>query len=197
MKKLVVTSILAGALAMSVFGQGVVVFNNNSATLVTYSDDAKAALGTTAAGPTGTAFLAELYYAPNGPDPGDQGMLQGQMGLPRQFSGLSAGTFSGGSRTTPTTTAPATPAWFQVRVWEAAYGATYEEAVGRSQGGRGAIAGQSNRFNLTTGTSLVPAPIAVPGGVEGFIITVVPEPSTFALGLLGLAGLFILRRRNS
>lgn len=193
MKKLVATSILACAIAAGAFAQGTVVFQNSSASVVQFSDAAKAALGTTAVGPAGTAFLAELYYAPTAND----AVVGGQMGVATPFLSV-AGRFTGGTRTTPSTTAGGTPAWFEVRVWEAAYGATYDAAVrAPAVGGRLAIAGASPKFSITTGT-LVPTPITAAGGLNApFQINPVPEPSTIALGLVGLAGLFVLRRRNS
>lgn len=196
MKKLVVASILACALAGSVYGQGTVTFRNTTATLVTFSDQAKAALNTTAVGPSGPSFLAELYYAPDGADPGEAGMQQGRMGAAVGFSTLAAGTFNGGNRTTPSSTPAGANAWFQVRVWEAAYGNTYETAIeAPATGGRVAIAGASNRFLLQTGT-LTPTPIASVGGLAPMSVTPVPEPSAIALGLLGLVGFFTLRRRS-
>lgn len=200
MKKLVVASILAGALAVSVYGQGTVVFNNNSATVVTYSDEAKAILGTADIGPKGASFFVELYYAPDGATPGVEAMQGGRMGPAATFSTLSAGRFTGGNRTTPSTTPGGQPAYFQVRVWEAAYGATYEAAAGTVLNQRNAIAGSSPIFRISTGdpsTGGAATPITSTGGLSaGFGITPVPEPSVFALGLLGLGGLFLLRRRS-
>lgn len=210
MKKLVVASILVSAMGLSAFGQGaLVVFNNDANTRVLFTTEAKAQLGSlvgaTDVGPKGsTLFRAELYYSPSATDPGNEGMLGGVM-APTGFAGLgSGGTFSGGQRTVPSTTAPAGQAWFQVKVWELAFGQTYEAAVNAAPltiGGvtRQAIAGASNRFRMATGdpNDLSPEPNIVQGGFQGFQIQAVPEPSTYALGLLGLAGMFLLRRRNS
>jgi len=205
MKKLIIASILGLALATpSVFAQGQVAFNNNSATKVTLDSSAASALGLAAgaAVPGGSKFQAELFYAPDGADPGDNGMLAGQMGA--VYNITAPGLIVAGTRLTPATTGPGGTAWFQVRVWEAAYGGSYSAAESApAAGGRNAILGKSNRFKLTTS-----APPAPPTGLvqvdansqlialQPFSVSVVPEPSALALGLLGLAGWFLIRRRS-
>jgi len=208
MKKIFAIMAVASVLAsFNSYGQGVVAFVNSSGTRVRFSDSAAAAYGTTNGAPLpgGGAFLAGLYYAAGedpGMDPGDLGMLNTMSpntGAP--FSSLSPGTFNGGNRTTPATTAPGARAWFQVRVWEAAFGSTYEQAFNApamsATGGqvRKAIVGIGNRFNMVTGVGTGGS--IVSGGFQPFAANVVPEPSIIALAVVGMAGLLVIRRRRS
>lgn len=84
--------------------------------------------------------------------------------------------------------------FFQVKAWETAFGATYDEAVavGRT--------GESNVFSMAVTTDVAgqPLPFAsnlVQGGLESFSVEVVPEPSTIVLGVLGAAALLLRRRK--
>jgi hypothetical protein len=74
----------------------------------------------------------------------------------------------------------------QLRAWEAAKGATYEAAVAG-----GGLYGSSKPVNVNL--SSPPAAPADMVGLQSFAL--VPEPSTLALGVLGVAAL-LLRRRS-
>jgi len=114
-------------------------------------------------------------------------------------TGGSAGYFFGGSRTIPTV-AGGLQAYFQVRVWEASAGATWDVASvrpgalvgGDTTGYRGPIIGPYQTAALGSGAN--PPPNLV--GLQSFSLYVVPEPATIALGALGLAGLLFIRRRK-
>ena len=88
-------------------------------------------------------------------------------------------------------------AWFQVRAWERAYGATYEEAL--AQPFVCPLVGTSNIIKVDTGD-----PTTVPGGtpgvmfpaLKGFYVIPCPEPSAFGLSAVGGLGLLLLLRRN-
>lgn len=91
---------------------------------------------------------------------------------------------------------------FQIRAWEAALGATWEEALLNAPLNPNRTLGKSKLFFNGTGD-----PNAVPPGLPsnltglgtsggGFILTPVPEPSTMAFGLLGIGALLLLRRRK-
>jgi hypothetical protein len=95
-----------------------------------------------------------------------------------------------------------------VRVWETAFGATYEQAVNNPFpiGGRLAIVGTSNIIRVTTGDpSTVPPGIPaslVNAGLQGFCLgwcnVCIPEPSALGLFLIGAVALLLmpLRRRG-
>jgi hypothetical protein len=140
--------------------------------------------GTTLA--TGPAYMAQLYAGANA------GSLA-PVGAPAPFlTGGGAGYFSGGARTIEAV-APGADAVIQVRAWRAADGATWEEA---SQSAAGWI-GESAIITVGTGGDGSPPRLPQPLlGLDGFNLTVVPEPSTIALGLLGLLGLAVMRRRK-
>lgn len=199
MKKLLVVATVAAAFTLSglyAHAQGVVQFKNDATTAVTLGDSAAAALSLQpgANAPGGNLFRAALYYAPDSataPERLDGTVMGATQGM------LIPGQYNGGNRTTPSTTAPGAAAWFQVRVWEAAYGATYEAAfTAPVTGGRLAIVGSTPVFKVTTGAPPAPPTALAGNGLAPVSMQVVPEPSTIGLGLLGLAGLFLLRRRS-
>lgn len=198
MKKLLLGIAAILAAGASVYAQGVVAFANTSTTPVTYGENQ---YGLTGPLPTGPSFSAQLLYAP-GTDPlANPPTTLDVLGASTPFSAALVGRFNGGARTTPSTTAPGARAWFQVQVWEAAFGATYQAAAtapARDVAGvtRQAFIGTSLVFNVPTG-STAGAPLVTTGGLGAIQVVPVPEPTTWALGLLGLAGAFILRRRNS
>jgi len=197
MKKLAVIASL-GLFAVATYGQGTVSFANGAPTAVSN-------ILTGVRVVAGTTFRVALYYhveqatAPTSADI-DAGLSQGRAAIvySTNFNTPSAGQFNAGSRTTPA--APGADAWFQVRAWEAAFGATYEQAVNAApQGGRLALAGTSNVIRVTTGG--VGSPPSNPGslvnsGLLGFYIVPVPEPSVLGLGIIGIGALFLLRRRK-
>jgi hypothetical protein len=78
----------------------------------------------------------------------------------------------------------------EMRAWEASGGTSYEAAIAS-----GKLAGKSLPVNLNV--TVAPNAPADMTGLTSFNLssTVIPEPSTFALGLLGAAAL-VLRRRS-
>ena len=141
--------------------------------------------GTRAAG---TAFRAALYAGAPGTTPDQLRMI----GLATGFSTAPAGAgfFLGGTRTlneNGVNITPGAPVTLQVRAWVVASGSTWETATQR---------GQSDTFTVTSGGAGVPAgPPSLMVGLTSF--SVVPEPSTIALGIIGgLGTLFLVRRRK-
>jgi hypothetical protein len=98
------------------------------------------------------------------------------------YSGKKAGYFSGGAVDVGFNGA----GFFQVKAWAGAD--TFDAAT---------ESGMSNVFGLTPGDSTasppgLPADLA---GLEAFSLTVIPEPGTIALAVLGLAAFFVRRRK--
>ena len=152
-------------------------------------------------------FTVALYYMPDQSSPPASADFDRGAFPCRPWAGLQApGIFGDGLRTTPTNTAPGDWAWFQVRAWETAYGASYEEAFaadpresppegaaptvgapGRaatSSGFRRALVGTSNIIRVRTGATLDPT------NLVGFARSAYP-PASPALTDFGLQG-FVL-----
>jgi hypothetical protein len=114
---------------------------------------------------------------------------------------LADGFFDGGVVRIPASIiGPGAAAFMEVRAWETAYGASFEEAVAANpMGGRLALRGISNRFSVQmTGNPMASppgVPIPLSDLVPGFAVNV-PEPSVIALGLIGAGALLVLRCRK-
>jgi hypothetical protein len=84
--------------------------------------------------------------------------------------------------------------WIQMQAWNTNDGASYADAVAA-----GGPAGVSNIIPVKLGGDGVPP--ALPAnlvGLQGFQLQpgeVIPEPSTFALGLIGIGALLLRRRK--
>jgi hypothetical protein len=182
MKKLLATACVAAVMAIQSFGQGTILGSNAGATFSSPVFDID---GTTPL--SGATFLAQVY---GGADAGSLTAL----GAPVAFlTGASEGYFFSGTLTVPGVVGGGV-ATIVVRAWNAAGGATYEQASATI----GARAGESNIFTVTTGNPAGSPPTspAALAGMESFnLVTVVPEPSIIALGLVG-CGLFMLRRKK-
>ncbi len=161
--KTVFIVVLLASVVLTGYGQGscpgVVSFNNvgggGSAIVTNSLTGQRAAAGTT--------FLVALYYAPVSiTDPA----LFVQTGASTGF--LQPGIFAGGTRTTP-----ASDIWYnvQVRVWESAYGGTYEEAVAAPEmNGRPTLRAESNVFSVLSGGGI---------GAPPFCSNPIPPPAWF------------------
>ena len=130
---------------------------------------------------SGAGFQAQLVAGPNA------GSLA-VIGAPTGFlTGGGAGYFSGGPRTIDSVP-PGNAAALQVQAWDTASGATYAAALTKNT---------SAVLNLaaTGGSGNPPSLPAKMTGLQSFSLKTVPEPSTIALGALGLAALFLRRRK--
>jgi hypothetical protein len=177
-------------------GQGTVLFSNIGVPVTNFF--------TWLPVPAGSRFLVALYYLPDlgfTPTQGDFDSRALQLGTPASF--FAPGLFSGGTRTTPDNTPPGGMAWFQVRIWESAYGTSYEQAQFNPIliGGRPSQLGFSNIFKIPTGPP-IPTPLFVPGGLQPFCAVdpfpvggCIPEPSTIALAMLGVGALLLRGQR--
>lgn len=189
-----IVALALGLVSAQVYGQGTVTFGNNSASAITNAFTMQRVIA-------GTTFRVALYYLPDGPEPSrDEMLLTGLSVGANAPIAPAAGLYAAGTRTTPVTTPGAGFAWFQVRCWETAFGTSYEAAVANAvpQNGRLAIAGTSNIIRVKTGD---PVNNIAPGaltafGLQTFLVTQVPEPTTIGLAAMGIGALLLLRRKK-
>jgi hypothetical protein len=174
MKKLLVTA-LAMMATLSMYAQGTVTFSTVGGAAI----QLKQADNTVISCPKNAApnnFQVQLFY-------GGAGVAENDfvaIGTPKDL--LTAGIVNGGVVNT------AGPGTFQFQMRGFGNG-TFAGAAGRSTIWTQST-GDPNAVPAITSQAIVGA-----GKFTGLLI-VVPEPSTIALGLLGLAGLFVLRRRS-
>ena len=166
MKKLILL-LACTVIATSAFTQGTINFTNMkpSKQIITDASGAKVEGG-----------FAQLYA-------GTSADNLAAVGSPVAFyEGTKAGYFKGGVVDAGFNGA----GFFQVKAWKGAD--TFEAAL---------ESGMSNVIGLTPGDSTasppgLPADLA---GLEAFSLTVIPEPGTIALAVLGLAAFFVRRRK--
>ena len=166
MKKLVLL-LACTVIATSAFAQGTIDFTNMKPgkQIITDASGAKVEGG-----------FAQLYA-------GTSADNLAAVGSPVAFyEGTKAGYFKGGVVDAGFNGA----GFFQVKAWKGAD--TFDAAL---------ESGMSNVIGLTPGDSTasppgLPADLA---GLEAFSLTVIPEPGTIALAVLGLAAFFVRRRK--
>jgi hypothetical protein len=185
MKKLIITASLMIAAAAS-FGQGQVIFANNAGTSITNILTGIATPGTSAQDDAQVG----LYV-------GNVGDAVGSLQLSGSTTNVfSAGRFSGGTRTLTGFTGTVQ---LQVRAWLATtVYPSYEAALAAALGGDASVVlGVSAPFSFaTTQSPTLPNSIAGNGLTAIVLAPVVPEPSSIALGLLGLGAVALFRRRK-
>jgi len=191
MKKLLTTA-LAVMVTLSLSAQGTVEFKN----LVAGGQklQLQATLGGALANLPTTGYQVALFWAPAGTT--DPATFQP---LGAAASPSAAGYVSAGARTIDAPFAGGANASFLVRGWETAFGSSYAAVM--ASGNINAHAGESAIWTMKTGNPNASPPDTPPAigsfGFPGLTVGVaIPEPSTIALGLLGLVGLFVLRRRS-
>ena len=172
MKTKLVTAVCVMSV-FSLFAQGTIDFKDDSTALVKGM-------------PPGETCVVGLWWAPVGTtDPVAFTFLPSSRTVV-----MGNGLFQGGIQTINEVAGGAAVA-LQVRGWDAA-SASWDMAR---------IRGESAILTYTTGN---PNGFPIPGdpgslmdaGFKGLTLSVVPEPSTIALGLIGLAGLLVSRRRR-
>ena len=155
------------------YGQGTVVFNNRNPT---FGIDARIFLGTEPI--SDASFKAQIYAGPEGTAVGS---LKAVPGTTSFRTGNSAGYLNPIPLQVPGIAGGA-KATLVMRVYN---GASFESS---------SIFGTSNPITITLGAAgTPPGPGAELIGLQGF--TIIPEPSTIALGILGAAILLLRRRR--
>lgn len=187
MKKLLLLSGIMVA-ALGAYAQGTLVAANAAPGVDAPVFDNRAPNAPNTVRAAGSAFNAQLYIGPAGTSSASALSTNGVGGAPIPFqSGAAAGYFVGGARTIEGFASGSTIT-VQVRAWATAAGNSWESATG----GRG----ESNLIQVTLGGGQTPAANLV--GLTSFGLTgvVVPEPSSIALGLLGLGAIALFRRRK-
>lgn len=180
MKKLLLLSGLMVA-ALGAYAQGTVNFANGAAGVDAPITNGIATPNVRA----DNGFRAQLYVGPAA-SPGSALTTNGVSGAPATLlSGGGAGYFLGNSRDI-TGFAPGTLVTLQVRAWQAAAGGSWEAAGPNARG-------ESNPIQVALGGGTIPTPNMV--GLQGFVVGI-PEPSSIALGLLGLGAIVLFRRRK-
>lgn len=177
MKKLLLVTVACAATALTGFAQvGTVNFNTKTVNAVVTDVDGN---------PVGAGYMGQLAWGTSA------GSLT-PVGAAAEFytGGLSSrkGTVNGG----PVDIAGAgdTAGFMQLLVWDGTLGSTLEESM--AAGGQ---TGKSVVFAITPNAAPKPPTDLV--GLESFQLSseVIPEPSTFALGLIGIGALMLRRRK--
>lgn len=184
MKKLILGSLCTLA-AVSALAQGTINFNNYVGAGATVN-----ALVSGPSGLLGNTFYGQLYA-------GATEASLSPIGVAVKFTtsvatSLPTGKINGGA-VTATGLAGGTKAFVQLRAWDVASGTSYDAAAGSAAG----FVGKSGVISITLGDPNA-APPTTPAdllGLAAFSVAQVPEPSTMALGLLGLGALMLRRRQ--
>jgi len=184
MKKLIYVAALL-VTSLSAYAQGTINFNNRIVgTVVSPVFDVG---GTVAL--SGAAFFAQLYAGAAGT--ADANLVA--VGAPTTFrTGAGAGFVNAISEVVVPGVAVGGTARVQMRAWDATY-PTYAAAFAAGN----AKLGSSTAFDVSPlgGPGSPPAVPASLSGLTSFSLTQVPEPSTIALGALGIAALLFRRRK--
>jgi MYXO-CTERM domain-containing protein len=195
MKKLLLAALFTGAV-VSASAQGTLNFANSTGTRLTNN----AGASFPAAG--NSTYKAGIYWGPQGTAEGSLALLPaGSNGVTTTWGPLS-GIFSGGTATFPV--AGGTPIAVQIRVWTATYNDYAAALAGQPTHptealGKGVL--QTLVLGAVGDPPSAPQDLAAPsGGGTPFqrfgVLTPVPEPSSIALGLLGLGAIALFRRRK-
>jgi len=181
MKKTILTALCATA-ALGAFAQGTVTFSNLSG--LSPAQPIFQADGVTKLNNT---FEAQLLVSATAAGP------YTAVGSPVAITG-SSGYVIGGTVTLPSIT-PGNTAFLEIAAWTTSAGSSYSAAWASSLPGQ---AGVSASFSVGTGGAGSPAsPPASLSGFKSFNLQVIPtpEPTTLALGAMGLGALLLRRRK--
>jgi len=185
-------------LPAALFAQGTVNFANNNSTRMTTNSTPVPPPGQNPnqTGNTQLGYTIGFYMAPQGTTDPNAFTLVGP--TTSSLAGIAPGTFNGNGGTNltiPGNTGQAIA--FQVRAWSTFAGSTYAIAAANPTAYRGVTA--IGEVTPSTGTTLAATLFGTSAGqVGGFVLTPlpVPEPSSIALGLLGLGAIALFRRRK-
>lgn len=170
MKKLII-AVAALMVSIAAYGQGQFVFNNRVLPDINARFVANTDTGTTSS--IGTDYTVQLFTGTTALDPAST-----------TFRGA-AGTAAAGYVTPTTETVPGIAPGASAAITLKVMGPNLP-AAGQSFG----------PYNVTLGGGTVTPP-NLPLGASPLVVTLVPEPTTLALGLLGLGALGLAIRRRS
>jgi hypothetical protein len=176
MKKILLTA-AAVLVSVSVFAQGELTFGNLGA----LGPDAPITAPDGATRLEGSGYMAQLYAGPAGTAEGSLTAVGAAVAF---ATGAGAGYWAPATRQIASV-APGANAAVQVRAWDVSSGSSWETAT---------VRGESNildPFQLGGGSAGPPTAMI---GLQSF--SLVPEPSTIALGLIGAVALVFARRRK-
>jgi hypothetical protein len=197
MKKLLATLTLSAVAAVT-YGQGSMSGTVNIGTAA----GANTKFITTDAGTriAGTDYWIQLFYAPGTVT--DESQLIAVTPAVNPRTGAAAGVLASGAYTLQNLDANGGIATLQLRGWSAALGSTYEQAFAAwNAAGPSSdrVLGRSALFQVDTADPTVSppeTPVSIAAMFPGLTLNIVPEPSTYALGLLGLGLVALYRRRK-
>jgi hypothetical protein len=192
MKKLLLACVTFATVATA-FGQGQFFFANDSTTRFTTNRG-----GVTGNMTGANQYRIGLYTA--APGTTDESLFTLVATATNSASPIAFGLFS--YPESPFTLAGnnGTPIAVQVRAWSLAGGASYEAAVAAAGSGANLLGQQTPIGTITPAVGgAAPPALFGPGatftsGIQ--LIPLVPEPSSIALGLLGLGAIALFRRRK-
>ena len=198
MKKLLLAALFICAV-VSASAQGTLNFANSSGTRLTNE------AGTSFPAAGNATYKAGIYWGAQGSPEASLVLLPASSNGVTTTWGPLSGIFSGGTATFPV--AGGTTIACQVRVWQATY-ADYAAALAgqvlnpSERLGKGVV--QTLALGAAGDPPSAPQDLAAPGGggtpFQRFGVipvgVVVPEPSSIALGLLGLGAIVLFRRRK-
>jgi hypothetical protein len=187
MKKLLLTLAIVASATLS-YGQGTIAFGNSIAALVGYKSSPSATRITL---PTSIAANYGVFW---GTSADSLSLNTGNLGT---SSTTSAGIIVAPSVYGLTGSEALQVVYVQIRGWDASYGSDWARA--RDEG---KLFGQTDVRQVTLGPTAGPGQVIWQGAAgtnpnrfNPMTLEIVPEPSTIALGVLGLGSLLFLRRR--
>jgi hypothetical protein len=195
------TALLVAALVVcggaKALAQGSVVFSNSGGQPVISCIDGSRI-------PVGSTYQAELVYAPDGTLEADYYFMAVRLGGAANF-GPTPGFFAGGARTVASIQPAGGFGLFQVRVWTSAHGTSYKDIVDRAV--IGSQLGKSTILRVDTANPVIgEAPVSLVAAGLGQIGVnwgefagepCIPEPSTWAIGVMATGALLVALRKRS
>ncbi len=205
MKKILLLAALL-ALPLAAFAQGRVNFANPTFLITTnFTGNANYPNGTVGnANRTFSPLRFGLFIGPAGSSSNGLSLALNNVGGTPAWATNQAGPFAGnfnGGNNFELQGNTGTPIAFQIRAWSLAYNTFDEAFTAFSAGTVGTLIGASAIGNVVPATGATPTPNlfgTLPGQVGAFSVfpPAVPEPSSIALGLLGLGAVALFRRRK-